>query len=117
MQFQINQLHFAAPSLFIWLGLLLLAAIGWYCWTAFRRAARPVRTGLLELLRFFIAALIVLLLLQPEYHRVLNPTQEPEIVILADTTGSMTTVDATENPESARPQICLLYTSPSPRDS
>lgn len=105
MQFQIEQLHFAAPSIFVWLGFLLLAAIGFFCWTAFRRAARPVRTGSLELLRFLIAALVVLLLLQPEYHRVLNPSQEPEIVILADTTGSMTTVDATENPESSRPTI------------
>lgn len=105
MQFQIDQLHFAAPSLFIWLGLLLLTAIGVYCWMAFRRATRPVRTGLLELLRFLIATLVVVLLLQPEYHRVLNPTEEPEIVILADTTGSMTTVDAPDDPESARPTI------------
>ncbi|MGJ8724661.1 MAG: hypothetical protein ACSHYB_08900 [Roseibacillus sp.] len=105
MQFQINQLHFAAPSIFVWLGLLFLAAIGFYCFTAFRRAARPVRTGLLELLRFLIAALVVLLLLQPEYHRVLNPTEEPEIVILADTSGSMMTVDAKSDPESARPEI------------
>ena len=105
MQFQINQLHFAAPTVFVWLGFLLLAAIGFYCITAFRRAARPVRTGLLELLRFLIAALVVLLLLQPEYHRVLNPTDEPEIVILADNTASMMTVDATENAESSRPNI------------
>ena len=105
MQFQINQLHFAAPSIFIWLGLLLLVAIGVYCWTAFRRAVRPVRTGLLELFRFLIAAFVVLLLLQPEYHRVLNPTEEPEIVILSDASGSMMTVDASENPESARQKI------------
>lgn len=105
MQFQINQLHFAAPSIFVWLGLLLLVAIGVYCWTAFRRAVRPVRTGLLELFRFLIAAFVVLLLLQPEYHRVLNPTEEPEIVILSDASGSMMTVDASENPESARQKI------------
>lgn len=73
--------------------------------TAFRRALRPVRTGLLELLRFLIAALVVVLLLQPEYHRVLNPAEEPEIVILADTTGSMMTVDASEDSDSSRPDI------------
>ncbi|GHC55560.1 hypothetical protein [Roseibacillus persicicus] len=105
MQFQINQLHFAAPSVFVWLGLLFLVAIGFYCWTAFRRATRPVRTGSLELLRFLIASLVVLLLLQPEWHRVINPTDEPEIVILADASGSMTTVDAPENPDGARPKI------------
>lgn len=105
MHFQIDQLHFAAPSIFVWLGLCLLAVIGFYCWTAFRRAVRPVRTGLLELLRFLIATLVVVLLLQPEFHRVLEPTTEPEIVILADTTGSMSTLDATEDPNLARPQI------------
>ncbi len=105
MKFQIDQLHFSAPSIFGWLGLLLLITIGFYCWTAFRRAVRPIRTGLLELLRFTIASLVVVLLLQPEYHRILNPTEEPEIVILADTTASMSTVDATENPDLARPKI------------
>lgn len=105
MQFQLNQLHFAAPSLFVWLGLLLLVAIGGYCWTAFRRAARPVRTGLLELLRFLIACLVVLLLLQPEWHRVINPSDEPEIIILADASGSMSTIDAIENPDAAKPKV------------
>ena len=105
MQFQINQLHFAAPSLFVWLGLILLVAIGYYSWTAFRRAARPMRTGLLELLRFLIACLVVLLLLQPEWHRVINPTDEPEVVILVDNSLSMSTVDAIENPDGAQPKV------------
>ncbi len=105
MQFQIDQLHFAAPSLFLWLGVLLVLAIGFFSWTAFRRATRPVRTGLLELLRFLIAALVLVLLLQPEYHRVLDPTQEPEVVILADSSGSMATVDTAEDPEDSRSKI------------
>ena len=105
MQFQINQLHFAAPSIFVWLGLLLLAAIGFYCWTAFRRATRPLRTGSLEVLRFLIAALVVVLLLQPEIHRVVHPTDEPEIVILVDASGSMSTVDATEDASLAKPKV------------
>lgn len=105
MQFRINQLQFAAPSLFVWLGFLLLAAIGVFCWIAFRRAARPVRTGLLELLRFIIACLVVLLLLQPEWHRIIEPSDEPEIVILADASGSMSTVDANSGASSAQPAI------------
>ena len=105
MQFQFNQLHFAAPSLFLWLALLLLAVIGVFCWTAFRRATRPVRTGLLELLRFLIACLVVLVLLQPEWHRVTHPSDEPEIIILADSSASMTTVDARADESLTQPKI------------
>lgn len=105
MQFRINQLHFAAPSLFVWLGVLLLVAIGILCWLAFRRAARPVRTGLLELLRFLIAAFVVVLLLQPEWHRIAEPSDEPEIVILADASGSMATVDTNASANLSQPEI------------
>ncbi|MDP0492329.1 MAG: hypothetical protein Q7Q71_14870 [Verrucomicrobiota bacterium JB023] len=105
MKFSISQLHLAAPPLFLWLGLALLAAIGWYCWTAWRRATRPIRTGSLELLRFIIACLVVFVLLQPEWHRVINPTDEPEIVILADASGSMATVDAVSEQQGSGSRV------------
>jgi hypothetical protein len=79
--------------------------VGALCWVAFRRAVRPIRTGLLELLRFLIAVIVVILLLQPEWHRTTTPTDEPEIVVLADTSGSMATVDARENTDSAQPKV------------
>ncbi|MBK1832805.1 hypothetical protein [Roseibacillus ishigakijimensis] len=105
MQFSINQLHFTAPAAYLWLGGVLLLAVAFFSWTAFRRATRPVRTGLLELLRFLIALLVFLLLLQPEWHRVINPTDEPEVVILADASGSMSTVDAARDAGTSQPEI------------
>ncbi len=105
MNFRLDQLHFSAPTLYIWLGFLLLAAIATYCIIAFRRASRPVRTGLLEALRFLIASFVVILLLKPEWHRTIEPTDNPEIVILTDASGSMATVDTIRNPGSAAPDV------------
>ncbi|MEM9081935.1 MAG: hypothetical protein AAGC74_14720, partial [Verrucomicrobiota bacterium] len=59
----------------------------------------------LELLRFLIALLVALLILQPEWRRVINPTDEPEIVILADTSASMSTLDSPQNPGSSKINI------------
>lgn len=48
----------------------------------------------LEALRFFIAVLVVMLLWQPEWKTVINPTTKPKIVVLWDDSRSMETLDA-----------------------
>jgi len=52
-----------------------------------------MRTGLLELLRFLIAAVIVLMLWKPEWRTITHPEDNPEIAILWDNSGSMSTQD------------------------
>ena len=55
---------------------------------------RPARTGLLEVLRLLCATAVVFMLWQPEWRRTVEPAKQPEIVILWDSSGSMTTADA-----------------------
>jgi hypothetical protein len=55
---------------------------------------RPARTGLLEILRLLCATAVVFMLWQPEWRRTVEPAKQPEIVILWDSSGSMTTADA-----------------------
>ncbi|MFP6880804.1 MAG: hypothetical protein VCA34_07635, partial [Roseibacillus sp.] len=71
-----------------WSIILLLCVIAW------RRSMRPARTGLLEVLRLLCATAVVFMLWQPEWRRTVEPSKQPEIVILWDSSGSMTTADA-----------------------
>jgi hypothetical protein len=48
----------------------------------------------LESLRFIITLLVVMLLWQPEWRTVLNPTSKPKIAIMWDDSRSMNTLDA-----------------------
>ena len=48
----------------------------------------------MEILRFFITAIVVILLWQPEWRTIINPTTKPKIAILWDDSGSMKTLDA-----------------------
>ena len=61
---------------------------------SWKRSPHPRRTAALEILRFFIAALVVILLWQPEWRTIINPTTKPKIAILWDDSGSMKTLDA-----------------------
>lgn len=94
MHYQIGPLHFSASVAMTVLGVAALIIVAWLCIIAFRRSLRPVRTGLLECLRFLCALIVVGLLWQPEWHTEVEPSRQPEIVILRDGSASMTTSDA-----------------------
>lgn len=94
MSFSIGQLHFSASTPIFLLGIVALLLMGFLCVTGIRRSLRPKRTGLLELLRFLCTLTVVLLLWQPEWRTTIEPTKDPEIVVLQDASGSMTTADA-----------------------
>ena len=94
MNFSISNLTFS-PSLALFIvGIVALVIIGALCLTAWKRASRPYRTGMLEGLRFLIALIIVLMLWKPEWRTVTYPEDKPEIAILWDGSESMTTEDA-----------------------
>ena len=61
------------------------------CIVSLKRSARPGRTGLLELLRLLCATVTVFFLLNPEWRRTVEPAKQPEIIILHDESGSMST--------------------------
>ncbi len=94
MNFSISNLTFSPSTALFIIGLVALAIIGGLCLIAWKRATRPVRTGLLEGLRFLIALIIVLMLWKPEWRTITYPEDKPEIAILWDGSESMTTEDA-----------------------
>lgn len=93
MNFSISNLTFSPSTTLFIIGIVALVIIGGLSLTAWRRAARPVRTGLLEGLRFLIALSIVLMLWKPEWRTITYPEDKPEIAILWDGSESMTTED------------------------
>ena len=92
-------LHLNPTPLTLWLGIIALVVVAFLCFMSWRRSPHSGRTAALEALRFFIAALVVMLLWQPEWRTVINPTTKPKIVILWDDSRSMQTLDALLPPE------------------
>ena len=72
----------------------MLIGVAWLCVLSWRRSAHRGRTAVLESSRFIITLLVVMLLWQPEWRTVLNPTSKPKIAILWDDSRSMSTLDA-----------------------
>ncbi|MFT5904921.1 MAG: hypothetical protein ACI9E1_000510 [Cryomorphaceae bacterium] len=94
MNFSISNLTFSPSVALFIIGIVALVIIGALCLTAWKRASRPYRTGMLEGLRFLIALIIVLMLWKPEWRTITYPEDKPEIAILWDGSESMTTKDA-----------------------
>jgi hypothetical protein len=87
-------LIFNPTTLTLWIGILVLIGVAWLCVLSWRRSAHRGRTAVLESSRFIITLLVVMLLWQPEWRTVLNPTSKPKIAILWDDSRSMSTLDA-----------------------
>lgn len=84
---------FAASAPVILLGVVILLIAAWLSVLTWQRhAGRRWLTGL-EAVRLAVIALVVLTLWQPELNRPRTRTDQPEIVILADASRSMTTQD------------------------
>ncbi|MEE1543918.1 MAG: hypothetical protein V1267_04765, partial [Alphaproteobacteria bacterium] len=75
--------------------MLLLAGIGvlalaaWLGWGNWQRNGRRGRVALLEGLRFVTMAMLAFTLLRPEFVRLIQRTDPPQVVILNDASGSM----------------------------
>ncbi|MEM6911970.1 MAG: hypothetical protein AAF555_10365 [Verrucomicrobiota bacterium] len=99
-----SPLVFHISSLTLVLGLLVLAGtlvLSWFAWT--RRGRTRVALGL-EVLRFLCVLLGVVTLWQPEWRSVIEPDQDPEIVVLIDDSPSMTTEDVLVGEEATSRQ-------------
>ena len=71
-------------------GVTLAAWLGWGNW---QRNDRRGKVGLLEVLRFVAVAMLAFTLLRPEFVRLIQRTDPPQVVILSDSSGSMLTRD------------------------
>jgi uncharacterized membrane protein len=76
-------------GLAIWLGALWLSYANWH------RRGRTKTAGALEILRWVIISLLVFTLWRPEFIRLIDRSESPEILILTDASGSMETADVT----------------------
>ena len=88
-------LHLSPTTLTLWIGLIGLILVATLSVISWRRSPFPLRTGLLEGLRFLVALAVVILLWQPEWRITIHPDTKPQIAILWDDSKSMTTVDTT----------------------
>ena len=94
-------LNFNWTPLGIVLSTLLIAATAVLCWVSWRRSGYDRRTGLLEMLRFVAMAMIAVSLNQPEWLEQYEPTQQPTLLVLADTSRSMRTRDVLESDQAS----------------
>ncbi len=94
MSFHFNNLHFSPTPVTLAIGIIALLAMAALGVAAVRRSAHRRRTTALELLRFAITLLVVLLLWKPEWLVVNEPEARPRVAILMDASGSMDTLDA-----------------------
>ena len=88
-------LHLSPTTLTLWIGVIGLILVATLSVISWRRSPFPLRTGLLEGLRFLVALAVVILLWQPEWRITIHPDTKPQIAILWDDSKSMTTVDTT----------------------
>ena len=86
-------LHLSPTTLTLWIGVIGLILVATLSVISWRRSPFPLRTGLLEGLRFLVALAVVILLWQPEWRITIHPDTKPQIAILWDDSKSMTTVD------------------------
>ncbi len=84
---------FAASLIVILAGICVVALAAWLGWTNWQRNGRQGKVALLEVVRFVAVAMLAFTLLQPEYVRLIQRTEPPQVAILTDASESMQTRD------------------------
>ena len=88
-----NRWSFAVSIPVVLLGLVIVGITAWLCYSNWDRGGRRRAVALLEGLRFVLVLLLGFTLLRPEFVREIQKTETPEVIILADASGSMLTRD------------------------
>ena len=91
--------YFATSALIILVGTGVMVLSAWLGWSIWQRNGRRGKVGLLELLRFAAVTLLAFTFLQPEYVRLIERTEQPQVAILNDLSGSMLTRDVVSTNE------------------
>jgi len=107
-------LEFSPTPLAIGFGVVFLVVVALLAFLSWKRSGFRKNVGLLETLRFLIALIIAITLLQPEWQQIFLPDEKPSVAVLYDTSGSMETRDildpdgATVEPRSRADLIAPL---------
>jgi hypothetical protein len=100
-----QSLVFAPSATAVAISAAFVVAIAIVAWLAWKRSGWRRLTGWLEALRLLIAIGVAVTLNQPEWREIFKPENKPELVILQDTSRSMTTSDVIDpNHPSADPK-------------
>ena len=91
--------YFATSALILLVGAGVMVLSAWLGWSSWQRNGRRGKVGLLELLRFATVTLLAFTFLQPEYVRLMERTEQPQVAILNDLSGSMLTRDVVSTNE------------------
>ncbi|MED5494391.1 MAG: hypothetical protein VYB58_01625, partial [Verrucomicrobiota bacterium] len=91
--------YFATSALILLVGAGVMVLSAWLGWSSWQRNGRRGKVGLLELLRFAAVTLRAFTFLQPEYVRLIERTEQPQVAILNDLSGSMLTRDVVSTNE------------------
>ena len=94
-----SQWSFATSALILLVGAGVMVLSAWLGWSSWQRNGRRGKVGLLELLRFATVTLLAFTFLQPEYVRLIERTEQPQVAILNDLSGSMLTRDVVSTNE------------------
>ena len=94
-----SQWSFATSALILLVGAGVMVLSAWLGWSSWQRNGRRGKVGLLELLRFAAVTLLAFTFLQPEYVRLIERTEQPQVAILNDLSGSMLTRDVVSTNE------------------
>jgi len=90
---------------FVWtpftliLTIIVLVAAAVCCWISWQRSGYLRSMLWLEILRFALIVLVLITLNQPEFTQEIKPQEQPTLVVLHDTSGSMQTQDVI-NPQA-----------------
>jgi len=94
---------YSSPAILV-VGLVVVCIVAALSWLAWQRSGYARNTGMLELLRFVLACLVVVTLNQPEWLELRPPDQRPTLAVLWDQSGSMETRDViNDGPPSDKP--------------
>ena len=88
-----SQWSFATSNLILLTGVGVMVLSAWLSWSIWQRNGRRGNVGLLELLRFAAVTLLAFTILRPEFVRFIERTEQPQVAILNDLSGSMRTRD------------------------
>jgi hypothetical protein len=94
---------------FVWtpftliLTVVVLIAAAVCCWISWRRSGYLRSMLWLEILRFVLITIVLITLNQPEFTQEIKPQEQPTLVVLHDTSGSMQTQDVM-NPQAPAEQ-------------
>lgn len=87
-------LHFSPTPASFWIGIVALILAAALSALAIVRSSHRKRSALLEGMRMLAITIVVVLLWQPEWQKILHPDSKPQIAILHDASKSMETIDA-----------------------